>query len=205
MPLDGLMLPLPGRPGPFTLEAQSTRTGTGDGELLSASRGDTLWGGKVTVALQKDQGHAAAAMDLAKRVGARFFMSDPKRKWLQAHQGQELTAQVAEVSASDRTKLTLSGLPSGVVLTNDDHFSISYGLSPVRFYLGKVVAGGTVNGATIEVSVLPFLPLGLTAGMTVTLHSPVCVAKYVPGSLEPIQRLPGYDSGFSFKWRQTKR
>ncbi len=203
--LDGFMRALPVRGVTFALGETTTQSGTGGGEILSASRGDALWGGKVVVGLRKDQDGASAVMDLARQVGATFFVSDPKRKWLQAHKGQELTATISAVDAGDRRRFTLSGLADGVTLTNGDHLSFSYGSTPERHYLGKVVEGGAVSGSSIQISVLPFLPLGLAVGGTVQLHSPVCLGRYVPESFEPIERVPGYDSGFSFKWRQTKR
>lgn len=182
-----------------------TQSGTERGEVQSASRGDTLWGGTVVAALSKNQDPSAAKLDIVKQVGATFFVSDTKRRYPQAHPGEVLSAQIGAVDQTDRRVLTLTGLSNGVVLTAGDHISFAYGVSPERHYLGRLVEGGVVSAGAVEISVLPFLPLGLLAGPDVALYEPSCLAKYVPNSYQPIERLPGYDSGFSFKWRQTKR
>jgi hypothetical protein len=69
-----------------------------------------------------------------------------------------------------------------------------------------VVQGDVADGSgQADLMVLPFLPSGIAPGDAVDLIRPACRAVYLPKSLQPVERLPGYDSGFSFEWRQTRR
>jgi hypothetical protein len=197
----------------FDLPDEQSGTGTGRGEVLRASRGDVLWQGKAVVTLNRHdaQDQAKALMDEVRHGGARFFVCDPKRRWPQSDKAGNLqgaaVATVDQVDPADRRRLLLRGLPAGFVLTPGDLVSIEYGSDPVRFYLARITRGGTFAGLTpkCELRVLPFLPLDLQAGQVVTLRDPVCKASYVPDSYTPIERMPGFDSGFEFQWRQTYR
>ncbi|APG45696.1 hypothetical protein [Phaeobacter porticola] len=197
----------------FDLPDDQTGTGTGSGEVLRASRRDVLWQGKAAVTLNRHdaQDEIKALMDEIRHGGARFLVSDPKRRGPQSDklgtlQGNSI-ATVHSFDLGDRRKLVLRGLPAGFELRAGDLLSIEYGADPVRHFLARIQRGGTFAGNTpkCELRVLPFLPIGLEVGQVVTLRSPVCKASYVPDSYTPIERLPGYDGGFEFKWRQTYR
>ena len=197
----------------FDLPDDQTGTGTGGGEVLRASRGDVLWQGTATVALGRHdaQDTIKALMDEIRHGGARFLVCDPKRRAPQSDksglmQGSAV-AQVHSVDPNDRRNLVLRGLPSGFELRPGDLLSLEYGSNPVRYFLARVQQGGAFSGGTptCALRVLPFLPVGLTVGQVVSLRDPVCKATYVPNSYTPVERMPGYDGGFEFKWRQTYR
>jgi hypothetical protein len=206
----------------FDLPDEQSGTGTGRGEVLRASRGDLLWHGTARVGLNRHdaQDQVKALMDEVRHGGSRFLVCDPKRRAPQFDpdgmaQGSS-TAKIAAVDSSDRRRLVLAGLPVGFALRPGDLVSIEYGDNPVRFFLARIQRGGRFSTDAIpgllgggvsrcDLRVLPFLPLGLRVGQEVRLRDPVCKASYVPDSYTPVERMPGYDSGFEFKWRQTYR
>lgn len=197
----------------FDLPDDQTGTGTGAGEVIRASRRDVLWQGKATVTLNRHDAQDAvkAMMDEMRHGGARFLVCDPKRRAPQSDklgvlQGGSV-AVIHSLDQADRRKLVLRGLPAGFELRPGDHLSVEYGSNPLRYFLARIQRGGVFSGSVpeCELRVLPFLPIGLEVGQVVTLRNPVCKASYVPDSYTPVERTPGHDAGFEFKWRQTYR
>jgi len=211
--LDEFWLKLRIRSITFDMPDEQTGSGTARGEVLRASRGDVLWQGKAVVTLNRHdaQDQAKALMDEVRHGGARFLVCDHKRRAPQSDKSGDLqgdaTAVVSQIDPADRRRLVLGGLPAGFVMTPGDLVSLQYGANPVRHFLARVTRGGVFAGINPQchLRVLPFLPDDLALGQVVTLRDPVCVASYVPDSYTPVERLPGFDGGFEFQWRQTYR
>jgi len=213
LPLDQFWDRLRFRSITFDFPDEQTGSGTGGGEVLRASRGDILWEGKASLVVRRhdQQDQIKALMDEIRHGGAAFFVCDPKRRAPQFDKSGALQgaseAQILSVDENDRRHLVLGGLPYGFEVSPGDLVSFEYGSNPVRYFLARVQQGGTFSGVIpkCRLRVLPFLPSGLVAGLTVRLRDPICKAVYVPNSYTPIERTPAFDSGFEFNWRQTYR
>lgn len=193
----------------FTLGEAVAMAETGEGQVLTARVGQRLWYGSVATPITAVGGQDAvvALVDLLRDAAASFLIHDPRRAFPAADPGGAIlgaSAVTVAAVASNRRDVTLQGAPGGYVLSRGDHVSVQYGSGPVRYYLGRVVTGGSFapNG-TVELA--PALPAGIGAGATVHLARPRLKAVMVPESFSGFARLPGHDDGFSFSWRQTLR
>ncbi|OWV40383.1 hypothetical protein [Mameliella alba] len=194
----------------FRLGEAMSVSETGGGEVLAARMGTRLWSGEARIPPAEDQDQTLALIDLIRQPGAPFMVYDRRREFAQADpDGAIQGAAVCRVAsvASNAREMTLTDLPSGYVLTPGDHLSISYGSSPIRYFLARVVTGGTFVGAPAQVTVevVPGIPEAVAADDVVRLIQPICKAVYVPDSFSGVSRDLVLDSGFSFKWRQTLR
>lgn len=198
----------------FSLGENMEVSETGGGEILPSRTGPRLWQGDAQFAPDRAdlQDQATALVDLIRQPGRPFLVYDTNRAAPQFDpDGSIQGASVCTVltAGADRREMSLGGLPVGFQITRGDLLSIAYGSSPVRYYLGRVVTGGTFSGGSPNflagVEVVPTLPAGVEAGAVVTLQKPVCKAVYVPDSYSPPSRTNGLDGGFSFRWRQTLR
>lgn len=194
----------------FDLTSATSTAETGGGEVLTATRGTRLWTGTVHMPSRRkaDQDKVRALIDLIQEPGASFLAYDWARKAPQsdptgAQQGAA-TCAVASVGAN-RRDLTLSGLPSGFVLTVGDHLCIPHLGNPMRYYLGRVIQGATFASGQATIEVMPSVPLGVQVNDAVQLRLPFCKAVYLPGSFQGVSRGQTFDSGFSFSWVQTFR
>lgn len=194
----------------FRLGEAMSASETGGGEVLTARMGTRLWSGEARIPPAQDQDQALALIDLIRQPGAPFMVYDRRRQYAQADPGGAIqgaaVCRVASVAANAR-EITLTDLPAGYVLTLGDHLSIAYGSSPIRYFLARVVAGGTFAGspAQVAIEVVPEIPAGVAADDVVSLVKPICKAVYIPESFSGVSRSLVLDSGFSFKWRQTLR
>lgn len=192
----------------FRLGEAMSVSETGEGEVLTARMGVRLWSGEAAIPPAADQDSALAMIDLIRQPGAPFMVYDPRRTYAQADPGGVIqgadVCRVVSVAANLR-EITLEDLPAGYILTPGDHVSIAYGSSPIRYFLGRVVAGDTFDGlpARAAVEVVPQIPETVEAGDVVSLIKPICKAVYVPDSFSGVTRGVAIDGGFSFKWRQT--
>lgn len=194
-------------PGEAVIQSQ-----TRGGEILRASVGATLWGGRIVVApatrAQMDA-QVALAEALLEPDGS-FFVSRRSRVGPQSDPtGSILGAATPVISAisTDRRDLSLSGLPANYTLTRGDLLSFAYGSNPVRYALHRVVVTrtATAGGAMTQLAVTPLVRAGITAGPAVTLVRPFCKAVIVPGSFQADTEGNSLSEGFGFDWRQTLR
>jgi len=193
----------------FHLPSATTMAETAGGEILVARRGVRLWEGEFMLPARNRnaQDQAVALLDLIAMPGASFLAYDRHRAYPQSDPtGATLGAATVTVSSvnANRRDVTLTGAPSGYVLTAGDHVSISYG-SPTRYFLGRVVVGATLTGGSGTVELTPMLPDAIGNGDAVSLEKPLCKAVLVPNSFNGVMRGRTFDSAASFAWRQTLR
>lgn len=181
---------------------------TGGGEILSARTGPRLWGGKIAIPRGTDDqvDNAVALIDLLRQPGGSFLINDPRRSAPRHDPDGSIQngATVTIQSITSAREMVLAGLPNGFELGRSDHLSIIYGSDPVRYYLARIVTGGTVS-TTVSVEVQPFIPAGVTTGLTVFLRDPVCKAVYIPNSFSGGERVRLRSKAVMFSWRQTLR
>ena len=159
---------------------------TGGGAQIAAQRGTRLWHGSVRIDLDRHSAISAieARLALLEEPGASFLVYDRRKPWPSADPGglgvQSSTVRIASLNANNR-ELTLKGLPSGYVITAGDLMGWTYGASPLRYALHRVVTGATANGSGVtgSIEVTPFIRQGAAVDAIVSLGKPVCKAQLV--------------------------
>ena len=192
-----------------TLPIETTQLG--DGTIIKASLGAALWRGTVQLApaYSEDAAAVEAYLSLLQRPGASFFVFDPRRIGPKSNPtGSALTSSTVRIAAlnANNRDISLSGLPSGFVISPGDMLSFSYSSSPTRYALHRVVAGATasVGGSTAQFEITPPIRPGAVVNTTVVLVRPFCKAVIMP---EPDYGAGGplISSGASFDFIQTLR
>jgi len=181
----------------FYLSNPRQMSRTAEGTQLTASLGEAVWQGSFSLPPTNDR-HESARIDsllsVLDRAGSSFLVYDPVKP-LPAS-GGTTSATIASLNSSDRRVMTITGGPT---LAAGDLFSFTYGSSPTRYSLHRIVS---VSGSTLEVT--PFLPVGTTVGATLTFEKPVMKAVLMPspdfGSHRPVISGPK-----SFSFVQTYR
>ena len=195
----------------FRLSHPQEHTRLGDGTVISASLGASLWTGTIRLAQANHARHAQmeALLALMDQPGATFLCHDPRQIGPASDaSGSILGTRTVTIHtvASNMRELRITGLPSGYVLSSGDMIAFQYGSSPVRHALHRIVVGGTASssGLTPMLEVVPNLRPGAVTGLTVTLVRPACKARLLPD--------PAYGSGrqalsrgASFDFIQTLR
>jgi hypothetical protein len=138
--------------------------------------------------------------------GAHFYLGNPTMTYPQADPGGAIVGSVSVLIASihaNRRTLTLSGLPTGYVITMGDYMHVDYG-TPSRRALLQAAEGATANGSGVtgEFEVRPQLRPGITAGLAVALKKPAAKVKIVSGSVR-IETVTTLLSQLRFTARQT--
>lgn len=187
---------------------------TGGGLVFGSERGTRLWQGSVqmTPLSHADAGEIDALMALVTGSGMAFLMYDSRSAYPRADPtGSILGASVPILSFVNANKvdINISGLPAGYVISAGDTLSFTYGTSPVRYAMHKVVVGKTAGsgGIATAVQVTPPLRPGYSVGVTqISLIKSPMIAQVVPGSYVP----PNFQSGVisspgSFDFMQTLR
>jgi hypothetical protein len=195
----------------FALPEQVQVDRTAGGEILSADIGERLWAGNLTMGrlLKTETGRIEVLIDLLRPAGRSFMVFDIRRPApLLDPLGTTLGAATPTILAlgSDARELSLAGLPAGYVLSAGDYLAFSYGTSPVRFALHRVVpvtvaASGAGQTALFEVT--PAIRPGASAGAAITLKKASCKALMVPGSMNPGNSSRTVTDGIAFDWQQT--
>jgi hypothetical protein len=178
----------------FRLSHPQEHTRLGDGTIISASLGASLWTGSIRLAQANHPRHAQmeALIALMDQPGATFLCHDPRQIGPASDPtGASLGSRTVTIHsvASNLRELRITGLPAGYVLTAGDMLGFQYGSNPVRHALHRIVVGGTASssGLTPMLEVVPNLRPGAVAGLTVSLIRPACKARMLPG--------PAYGSG----------
>ena len=195
----------------FRLSHPQEHTRLGDGTVISASLGASLWTGTIRLAQANHPRHAQmeAFLALMDQPGATFLCHDPRYVGPALDQNGALlgsrTVTIHSV-ASNLRELRLAGLPSGYRLSAGDMLSFQYSTNPIRYALHRIVVGAAASstGLTPMLEVVPNLRPGAVAGLTVSLIRPACKARLLPE--------PSYGSGrqalsrgASFDFIQTLR
>lgn len=170
---------------------------TASGTILPASLGDAVWRGSFQVPPTNDRSEAGqldALLSILDRAGSSFLVYDPRKPYPAS--GGTSTGTINSISGSDRRTITITGGPT---LTPGDLFSFTYGSSPTRYSLHRIV---DISGSDIEVT--PLIPVGAATGATVTFTKPVMKAVLQPDPSYGAGR-PVISEGPSFSFVQTLR
>ena len=189
---------------------------TAGGEVLAARVGQNLWSGKVSVvqAHYRTQEVIQSKLDLLRRPGASFLIGDRFGQYPQGDpDGSVLgvTAVTVESVQPNNRVLRLQGAPDGYQVSAGDHFSVTYGSSPVKYAYFRVVAGSTFSNTyspprTGDIEVQPFISTSISAGDSVRLVRPHLKAVYVPDTMAGGSRFSvNLQSAIQFSWQQTLR
>lgn len=195
----------------FRLSHPQEHTRLGDGTVISASLGASLWTGTIRLAQASHPRHAQmeALIALLDQPGATFLCHDPRYLGPASDPtGAILGGRTVTIHsvASNMRELRLIGLPSGYVLSAGDMLGFQYGSNPVRHALHRIVVGGTASsgGLTPMLEVVPNLRPGVAAGLTVSLVRPACKARLLPDPTYGSGR-QALSRGASFDFIQTLR
>ena len=171
----------------FRLSHPQEHTRLGDGTVISASLGASLWTGTITLAQANHPRHAQmeAMLALMDQPGATFLCHDPRYLGpANDPTGAILGSRTVTIHsvAGNMRELRLTGLPSEYVLSAGDMLGFQYGTTPVRYALHRIVIGGTTSssGLTPMLELVPNLRAGAVTGLTVSLIRPACKARLLP-------------------------
>jgi hypothetical protein len=114
---------------------------------------------------------------------------------------------IHNLPGADPREMQVSGLPAGYVLSAGDYLSFSYGSSPVRLALHRVVSGVTTVGTGITplFEVMPAIKPGAVVGAAVNFYRPFCKAVIVAGSVQPTRTRHTISEGLRLAYVQTVR
>ncbi len=187
---------------------------TASGAILSASIGSGAWRGSFVLPrrsrLATNVAEVEALLSILDRTGASFLVYNPSRTHPYADPDGSIlgaaTPQIASLDAGDARAMSLSGLPANYQLTAGDMLGYTYGSSPTRYALHRLVsdvqADGT--GATALFEVTPLIQPAVTTGAAVTLIKPVMKAIMEPNPGYGAHR-PVATDGARFTFVQTLR
>jgi|AntRauTorckE5430_2_1112549.scaffolds.fasta_scaffold17752_2 hypothetical protein len=181
---------------------------TAGGSQLSASLGDSVWRGSFETPPTNVRAETAAIdalLSVLDRAGSSFLVYDPSKPYpaddLTGSITGSATVTIRSLSSSDARVMALNGLPNGFSLRAGDLIGWTYGSSPTRYALHRLVEDAS---GTDAFEVTPFIQPGASAGAAVTLIKPVMKAVLLPN--------PGFgshraviSSGKQFSFVQTLR
>lgn len=194
----------------FDLGDNLTRSETGLGEVLDATRGARLWRGGVRLVPAPAVPFEAvqAKIDTLGQAGATFLVEHPYMRFPQADPtGAILTGVNPTVSAraANAHVFSVGGLPAGYTITAGDHLSIAFGTGGAKRSYHRVLTGAAVaGGVAASIYVNPELPASVAVGNAVQLLRPALKAKMVRGSWQAPILTPGqWAEPSRFDWEQT--
>jgi hypothetical protein len=195
----------------FRMSHPQEHTRLGDGTVISASLGASLWTGTIRLAPANHPRHAQmeALIGLMDQPGATFLCYDPRYLGPAGDPtGAILGSRTVTIHsvASNMREFRLTGLPASYVLSPGDMLGFQYGSNPVRYALHRIVVGGTASsgGLTPLMEVVPNLRSGAVAGLTASLIRPACKARLLPEPTYGAGR-QALSRGASFDFIQTLR
>jgi hypothetical protein len=196
----------------FHCPPQTAATGLAGGDLIRAEVAPQMWQGAYTMPPMRPRVAASfeVLIEALQGVGGSFYAykknqigpaSDPR--------GIALSGRSVVISSIDvaGSRLRLSGLPAGLVLTLGDFLAFDYSAGPVARALHRLQSGGVASAGGVSgwLSVSPHIEPGALVGAAVSLVRPACKAVIVPGSVDPGVTTGNITSGASFSFRQTFR
>lgn len=171
------------------LQRFDEQSGSGDGRIWATELSRPLW--QAVVKLVPCQTEEARLIDARLRAlqGSQesFLWADPS--YSPPYDPGDWVHLLA-VSA-DRSHVTLTGLPPHYPLRPGDRFSIEWGGG--RQYMAEIsneIHASNI-GLAAGVSVYPYVPLGISSGVSVNLLRPVMRAFVPPGGHTSYTALPG--------------
>lgn len=184
---------------------------TAGGEALMAELGARLWKGHITLGkmLASEAQTPDVLLDVLDGVGRTFWAYDTRRPAPFADPGGLIlgTATPTIASLPNAREMTLSGLPSGYVLTRGDYLAFDYG-TPTRRALHRVASAivvASTAGVTPVFEVSTMIRSGATVGAAVSLVKASCKAFILPGQLERGTTRRTVTEGMAFGFSQTLR
>lgn len=195
----------------WDIQRNDEMSGSGDGRVWPAELAPPLWTGAVTLTTGYHAALKQVAAIIRKLHGAQeaLFLCDPLSLYPQYDPaGTILGANVVTIGsiASNRSSLSLVGLPANYHITVGDKMSIAYGSAPTRYAFIEasetIIANG--SGVTAQIGVFPFVPSGIVADAVVDLKKPACKCIIVPGSHNPGTAKGVFTQGAGFKVIQKK-
>lgn len=159
-------------------------SGGGDGRFWTNELAKPLWAADVSLA-DRD---ATLAHDFQAKIdgldGGRntFLFADPTYPGPSGGTSGLGGVSISSISG-DRSRIALSGLPSGFQFRPGDRFTVTYGSG--RVYLGRFSEVGTANASGVSPSreIRPYLPLGIGVSSPVELLRPyfkAFISSYTP-------------------------
>jgi len=191
---------------------QLETSGTGAGQQLIREVAPALWRGSVTLGriTPTEAADVMALIDLVRQPGASFLACDLTQPCPALDpDGSVLgvaTPAVQAMTASHR-ELKLTGLPANYQLRRGDMVGVTWGASPLRYGLHRIVVAADADafGQTGWIEVAPALPAAVTVAAQATLARPAIKAIIVPGSARAGTLRRGLFEGVSFDFIQTMR
>lgn len=163
----------------WTVQRNDEVSVTGDGSVFQSELADPLWTAPVTLDSRASLVVKKASALIRSLSGSKqpFLMCDPLSPWPAAdYKGLLLGSGAVSVRAinANRKLASLSGLPAGYLLTVGDKIQITYG-NPVQYSFVEVSRDAVANASgNMDVTIFPWLPLGLVVGAAVTLVRAAC-------------------------------
>lgn len=206
------ILALPVSDAPFMLGEAVEVSRTRGGQQLTASVGVRLWQGSITLgrATRAEMQKIEALLDILRQPGATFLATDLRRPApITDPTGQaagSATPSIRALDTQDARLVALKGLPAAYRLSRSDYLGFSYGSSPTRRALHRVVdatvdADGTGDTALFEV--VPRLRPGAAVDAAVSLVRPACTAVIVADSFDPGNSRQTISEGATLRWEQS--
>lgn len=187
-------------------------SGTGAGQQLTRERAPALWRGSVTLGrtIPEEAAEVSALIDLVRQPGASFLACDLTRPCPALDpDGSVLGASALTVHSisADWRELRLTGLPPHYQIRRGDMVGVTWGASPLRYGLHRIVVASSADAAGLTgwIEVAPALPWALTAGAAASLSRPPVKAMIVPNSTKVSTLRRGILEGVSFDFLETKR
>ncbi|WP_370267416.1 hypothetical protein [Nioella sp.] len=187
--LDEFFAGLPVAECEFHLPASLAISRTRGGSIKTARLAERLWTGKVTLALQEPGDAAAvdAKISALLEPGRTFFVHPFPFSYPQADpDGAGLAGALPvlhSVTIGGR-EIRISGLPAGYVLRAGDMLSFTYGMSPPRYALHRIVADAIADnaGLTPALELTPPIRPGAREGAAIHFVRPLTKAVLLPSA-----------------------
>ena len=200
LPIQSIVMDLPDRK-----EINETE----GGEVMDADIGSALWQGEVKLGAMtpSEAMDAEVLLDLLRPAGRTFHLYDvhrPAPKYDPTFAiGSGAAVTLTSRNANNR-EIKLTGLPNGYKLQRGDYLAFSYDAGRIALHrVVSVQVTAPATGETAWIEVQPSLRPPTTAGQTVWLYKPICMAKIVPASVEKGQRDTWMTRGTSFRFVQS--
>lgn len=199
---------LPVADSAFFLPAFVNISRTRGGAIRTATLGERLWTGRLSIPVRRHADAAAieAKLSVLSEAGRSFFahplpitgpIADPTGAGLVGF------SPVIYALQEGGREMRVSGLPAGYVLTAGDMIGWTYGSNPTRYAVHRLVRGAIASGAGITplFEVTPAIRPGAVTGAAVALVKPPLKAVLIPG--QPALARLDVTSGLTLEFIQT--
>ena len=178
-----------------SMKRSDEQSGSGDGRYWIAQLARPLWQVEMTL-----ESYGRNCIPRAREIDAKIRALDgTRRSFLFADPTYSPGGGVApgtgvtiSAIASDRTTISLTGLPASYPIMAGDRLSITWGTD--RVYYGEIAQSLTATSAGVlsSVPIFPYLPLGISTGASVELAKPYLKVMVPPDGYTPFSYIPGF-------------